>query len=160
MPWRILIDLDQCIADSNISRLIVQFAWYNWYFIVELDFVLIQMYFYTIGCPNDGFIGWIRWSKVSRRFPFWLSYCCSPNRGWMEWRWYKTNITLRPSELTTFNKNFKNKKSQIGKGPSIWDQFTHDNPDLIADHSNADVGPNSYHFFEDDIKAMKDLGVI
>lgn len=47
----------------------------------------------------------------------------------------------------------------LGKGPSIWDQFTHDNPNLIADHSNADIGPNSYHLFEEDIKAMKDIGV-
>lgn len=46
-----------------------------------------------------------------------------------------------------------------GKGPSIWDQFTHDHPDLIADHTNADTGPNSYHLFEQDIKAIKELGV-
>lgn len=46
-----------------------------------------------------------------------------------------------------------------GKGPSIWDTFTHDYPNLIADHSNADIGPNSYYLFGEDIKAMKALGV-
>lgn len=47
-----------------------------------------------------------------------------------------------------------------GKGPSIWDQFTHDHPELIADGQNADDGPDSYHFFEEDLKAVKSLGVI
>lgn len=46
-----------------------------------------------------------------------------------------------------------------GKGPSIWDQFTHDHPEMIADGSNGDVGPDSYHFYEEDIKAVKSLGV-
>lgn len=46
-----------------------------------------------------------------------------------------------------------------GKGPSIWDDFTHKNPEKIDDHQNGDVGPNSYEFFEDDIKAIKSLGV-
>lgn len=32
-----------------------------------------------------------------------------------------------------------------GKGPSIWDDFTHTYPDKIVDHQNADIGPNSYH---------------
>lgn len=46
-----------------------------------------------------------------------------------------------------------------GKGPSIWDQFTHDHPELITDRQSADVGPDSYHFYEEDIKAVKSLGV-
>lgn len=46
-----------------------------------------------------------------------------------------------------------------GKGPSIWDQFTHEHPDRIADRKNCDVGPDSYHFYEEDIKAVKSLGV-
>lgn len=46
-----------------------------------------------------------------------------------------------------------------GKGPSIWDQFTHDHPEMIADGQNADDGPDSYHFFEEDLKAIKSLGV-
>lgn len=46
-----------------------------------------------------------------------------------------------------------------GKGPSIWDTFVHNFPNLIKDHTNADVGPDSYHLYEQDIKAMKELGV-
>lgn len=46
-----------------------------------------------------------------------------------------------------------------GKGPSIWDTFVHNFPMLIKDHTNADVGPDSYHLYEQDIKAIKDLGV-
>lgn len=46
-----------------------------------------------------------------------------------------------------------------GKGPSIWDEFTHSHPEKIVDHQNADVGPNSYEFFMDDIEAMKNLSV-
>lgn len=46
-----------------------------------------------------------------------------------------------------------------GRGLSIWDTFTHEHPELIADGSNADVGPDSYHYFEDDIKAIKSVGV-
>lgn len=46
-----------------------------------------------------------------------------------------------------------------GRGPSIWDHFTHNSPDKIADRQNGDVGPNSYEFFEEDIKAIKSMGV-
>lgn len=46
-----------------------------------------------------------------------------------------------------------------GKGPSIWDDFTHNHPEKIVDHQNADVGPNSYEFYENDIKAIKSIGV-
>lgn len=46
-----------------------------------------------------------------------------------------------------------------GKTPSIWDTFTHDHPELIKDHSNADVGADSYHLFQKDIDALKEIGV-
>lgn len=46
-----------------------------------------------------------------------------------------------------------------GKGPSIWDHLTQKHPELIADGQNANVGPDSYHFYEEDIKAVKSLGV-
>lgn len=46
-----------------------------------------------------------------------------------------------------------------GKGPSIWDTLAHDHPELIADHSTGDVGPDSYHFFKKDIQALKEIGV-
>lgn len=46
-----------------------------------------------------------------------------------------------------------------GKGPSIWDTFVHTYPNRIRDQTNADVGPDSYHFYDKDIAAMKSLGV-
>lgn len=47
-----------------------------------------------------------------------------------------------------------------GKGPSIWDQMTHDYPEKIVDRSNADIGPDSYHLYEEDIRALKETGVL
>lgn len=46
-----------------------------------------------------------------------------------------------------------------GKGPSIWDTMTHNHPEMIADHSTADVGPDSYHFYKKDVEALKLVGV-
>lgn len=46
-----------------------------------------------------------------------------------------------------------------GRTPSIWDTFTHNYPDLILDKSNGDVSADSYHFFENDIQELKQIGV-
>ncbi|KAL9881333.1 myrosinase 1-like [Glossina fuscipes] len=46
-----------------------------------------------------------------------------------------------------------------GRGPSIWDTFTHEHSNMIDDHSNGDVGPDSYHLFDKDLEALKELGV-
>lgn len=46
-----------------------------------------------------------------------------------------------------------------GKGPSIWDEFTHLHPEKIKDHQNADVSANSYEYYLDDIAAIKNLNV-
>lgn len=46
-----------------------------------------------------------------------------------------------------------------GKGPSIWDEFTHSNPDKIEDGQNGDITSNSYEYFLDDIKAIKQMNV-
>jgi len=46
-----------------------------------------------------------------------------------------------------------------GKGPSIWDTFTHEHPERIADGSNGDIAADSYHKYKDDVKAIKDMGV-
>lgn len=46
-----------------------------------------------------------------------------------------------------------------GKTPSIWDTFTHNHPELIADHSTGDVGGDSYHLYRKDIEALKEIGV-
>ncbi|KAK4285544.1 hypothetical protein QN277_002231 [Acacia crassicarpa] len=45
-----------------------------------------------------------------------------------------------------------------GRGPSIWDTFTHKFPEMIADHSNGDVADDSYHHYKADVALMKDVG--
>ncbi|XP_004527161.1 myrosinase 1 [Ceratitis capitata] len=46
-----------------------------------------------------------------------------------------------------------------GKGPSIWDTYTHIHPDRIADHSNGDNAAESYYRFAQDLVALKELKV-
>lgn len=46
-----------------------------------------------------------------------------------------------------------------GKGPSIWDTYTHNFPDRVTNRSNADVACDSYHKFEKDLQALIDLKV-
>lgn len=47
-----------------------------------------------------------------------------------------------------------------GKGPSIWDEFTHSHSEKIANHQNGDNAANSYEFYLDDVEAVKNLNVI
>ncbi|KAL9296523.1 hypothetical protein ACSQ67_022419 [Phaseolus vulgaris] len=42
-----------------------------------------------------------------------------------------------------------------GRGPSIWDTFTHKYPQKIKDGSNGDVADDSYHRYKEDIGIMK-----
>ncbi|KAG8363564.1 hypothetical protein BUALT_Bualt19G0035600 [Buddleja alternifolia] len=46
-----------------------------------------------------------------------------------------------------------------GRGPSIWDTFTHQFPDKILDQSNGDVANDFYHLYKDDVKLMKNVGM-
>ncbi|CAN0926486.1 Cyanogenic beta-glucosidase (Fragment) [Linum grandiflorum] len=46
-----------------------------------------------------------------------------------------------------------------GKGPSIWDRFTHEYPDRILEGGNGDVAIDHYHKFKEDIRRMKYLNV-
>ena len=46
-----------------------------------------------------------------------------------------------------------------GKGPSIWDTYTHEHPEKIADRSNGDIAANSYYKYKEDIRAIKEMGV-
>ncbi|XXG56627.1 hypothetical protein AAC387_Pa03g3993 [Persea americana] len=46
-----------------------------------------------------------------------------------------------------------------GRGPSIWDTFTHKHPEKITDHSNGDIAVDSYHRYKEDVRIMKEMGM-
>ncbi|KAG2629178.1 hypothetical protein PVAP13_3KG409700 [Panicum virgatum] len=46
-----------------------------------------------------------------------------------------------------------------GRGPSIWDTFTHKYPEKIIDGSNGDVADDQYHRYKEDVNIMKDIGM-
>ncbi|XP_027357326.1 beta-glucosidase 12-like [Abrus precatorius] len=46
-----------------------------------------------------------------------------------------------------------------GRGPSIWDTFTHNYPDKIKDRSNGDVAIDEYHRYKEDVEIMKDMNL-
>lgn len=45
-----------------------------------------------------------------------------------------------------------------GKGPSVWDVFTH-KPGIIFENHNGDVACDHYHRWKEDVTLMRDLGV-
>ncbi|XP_055371472.1 myrosinase 1-like isoform X2 [Condylostylus longicornis] len=80
------------------------------------------------------------------------------------------NVQLSSSNERKFPKNFvfgsSSSAYQIeggwnedGRGLSIWDVYTHENPNRIADRSNGDIAADSYHKFDEDLKAIKELGL-
>jgi beta-glucosidase len=48
--------------------------------------------------------------------------------------------------------------NEAGKGPSIWDTFTH-TPGKIIDGSNGDMAVDHYHRYAEDVALMKELGL-
>jgi beta-glucosidase len=48
--------------------------------------------------------------------------------------------------------------NENGRGPSIWDTFTH-TPGKIHNDDNGDVADDHYHRYRDDVRSMKELGV-
>ncbi|XP_034211590.1 beta-glucosidase 12-like isoform X2 [Prunus dulcis] len=46
-----------------------------------------------------------------------------------------------------------------GRGPSIWDSYTHKHPERIIDGSNGDVALDEYHKYKEDVEIMKDTGL-
>ncbi|KAI6685546.1 hypothetical protein NL676_031459 [Syzygium grande] len=49
--------------------------------------------------------------------------------------------------------------NEDGRGPSIWDYYTHKYPGKIADGSNGDVAIDSYHRYKEDVRIMKEMGL-
>src|SRR5262252_4334136 len=47
--------------------------------------------------------------------------------------------------------------NEDGRGPSIWDTFTH-TPGKIRNDDNGDVADDHYHRYQDDVRSMKALG--
>lgn len=54
---------------------------------------------------------------------------------------------------------FEGAAAEDGKGPSIWDYYTHKYPDKILDGSNGDVANDMYHRYKEDVKLLKSLGM-
>jgi Glycosyl hydrolase family 1 len=46
-----------------------------------------------------------------------------------------------------------------GKTPSIWDDFVHSKPKVVVDNSTGDIGCDSFHNYQEDIAALKLVGV-
>ncbi|XP_014521892.1 cyanogenic beta-glucosidase-like [Vigna radiata var. radiata] len=46
-----------------------------------------------------------------------------------------------------------------GRGPSMWDEFTHKYPEKIKDKSNGDVAVDQYHRYKEDIHIMKNMNL-
>ena len=46
-----------------------------------------------------------------------------------------------------------------GRGPSIWDTFCKNRPNMVKEGANGDVAINSYHLYKEDVKILKNLGL-
>lgn len=41
----------------------------------------------------------------------------------------------------------------------MWDRYVHTHPQDVADGSNHDVSSDSYHFYKDDVRLVRDMGL-
>ncbi|KAF3449149.1 hypothetical protein FNV43_RR09877 [Rhamnella rubrinervis] len=46
-----------------------------------------------------------------------------------------------------------------GRGPSIWDYYTHKYPEKIDEGSNGDVANDEYHRYKEDVEIMKEMNL-
>ncbi|XP_030953635.1 beta-glucosidase 12-like [Quercus lobata] len=46
-----------------------------------------------------------------------------------------------------------------GRGPSIWDTYTHRYPERIKDGSSGDVANDQYHYYKKDVRIMKKMNL-
>lgn len=46
-----------------------------------------------------------------------------------------------------------------GKGPNIWDTFTHQAVSPIFDESDGDIACDSYNKYQVDVQLLKNMGV-
>ncbi|KAG9456713.1 hypothetical protein H6P81_001221 [Aristolochia fimbriata] len=54
---------------------------------------------------------------------------------------------------------FEGAANEGGKGPSLWDSYTHTHPERIQDGSSGDIAVDSYHRYKGDVKLMKEMGL-
>ncbi|TXG60168.1 hypothetical protein EZV62_014741 [Acer yangbiense] len=83
--------------------------------------------------------------------------------------------TTHPEVLSIFNRSsfptefvfgtasssyqYEGAAKEDGRGPSIWDTFTHNSSDRISDRSNGDIAVDFYHRYKEDVQIMKDMNL-
>ncbi|KAK6933709.1 Glycoside hydrolase family 1 [Dillenia turbinata] len=86
----------------------------------------------------------------------------------------QTEVVIASHHIPTFNRSsfpagfifgtgsasyqYEGAAREGGKGPSIWDTFTHKYPEMIVDGSNGDVANDFYHKYKGDVGIMKEMG--
>ncbi|KAK6933704.1 Glycoside hydrolase family 1 [Dillenia turbinata] len=86
-----------------------------------------------------------------------------------------TEVVIAGDHISTFNRSsfpagfifgtasssyqYEGAAKKGGRGPSIWDYFTHKYPERIADGSNGDVAIDFYHKYKGDVGIMKEMGM-
>ncbi|XAR54323.1 Beta-primeverosidase [Bertholletia excelsa] len=75
--------------------------------------------------------------------------------------WYNRNSFPRGFLFGTASAAYQYEGAAFedGRGPSIWDNFTHQYPDKIFNGDNGDVAVDFYHRYKEDVKLMKFLGM-
>nr|AHN85654.1 glycoside hydrolase family 1 [Putranjiva roxburghii] len=54
---------------------------------------------------------------------------------------------------------YEGEANKSGRGPSVWDIFTHEYPEKITDRSNGDEAIDFYHRYKEDIQRMKNMNL-